>query len=89
MTYIEQLAQFELKTIQFDGVKQSYREAGQGPNLVILHGISSGSGSWIKQWTVWRLTRALTRCTTITRCTAFWTLTRSTLMMWWRRTGKR
>lgn len=49
MTYIEQLAQFELKTIQFDGVKQSYREAGQGPNLVILHGISSGSGSWIKQ----------------------------------------
>ena len=49
MTLVEQLAQFELKTIRFDGVKQSYREAGQGPNLVILHGISSGSGSWLKQ----------------------------------------
>lgn len=49
MTYIEQLEQFELKTIQFDGVKQSYREAGQGQTLVLLHGISSGSGSWVRQ----------------------------------------
>lgn len=49
MTYIEQLAQVELKTVQFNGVKQSYREAGQGKTLVLLHGISSGSGSWIRQ----------------------------------------
>lgn len=49
MTLVEQLAQFELKTIQFDGVKQSYREAGKGKHLVLLHGISSGSGSWVKQ----------------------------------------
>ncbi|OTG92124.1 alpha/beta fold hydrolase [Acinetobacter sp. ANC 3813] len=49
MTLIEQLAQFELKMIQFDGVQQSYREAGTGKVLVLLHGISSGSGSWVKQ----------------------------------------
>lgn len=49
MTLIEQLAQFELKTVEFDGVQQSYREAGTGKTLVLLHGISSGSGSWVKQ----------------------------------------
>lgn len=49
MTLIDQLAQFELKTVQFDGVQQSYREAGKGEVLVLLHGISSGSGSWVKQ----------------------------------------
>jgi len=49
MTLIEQLAQYELKTIQFNGVQQSYREAGKGKTLVLLHGISSGSGSWVKQ----------------------------------------
>lgn len=49
MTLIEQLAQYELKTIQLGQVQQSYREAGQGKNLVLLHGISSGSGSWVKQ----------------------------------------
>lgn len=49
MTLIQQLAAFELKTISFDGVQQSYREAGQGQHLVLLHGISSGSGSWVKQ----------------------------------------
>lgn len=49
MSLVEQVAQFELKTIQFDGVTQSYREAGQGKALVLLHGISSGSASWVKQ----------------------------------------
>lgn len=49
MTLVNQLAQFELKTVQFDGVQQSYREAGTGKTLVLLHGISSGSGSWVKQ----------------------------------------
>lgn len=49
MTLIEQLALFPLKTVQFDGVQQSYREAGRGQALVLLHGISSGSGSWVKQ----------------------------------------
>lgn len=49
MTLIEQLAEFPLKTIQLDGVQQAYREAGSGQTLVLLHGISSGSGSWVKQ----------------------------------------
>ena len=49
MTLIDQLAKFDLKTIQFDSVQQSYREAGAGKVLVLLHGISSGSGSWVKQ----------------------------------------
>ena len=49
MTLVEQLAQFELKTVHFDGIQQSYREAGTGKVLVLLHGISSGSGSWVKQ----------------------------------------
>jgi len=49
MTLIDQLAQFELKTVQFDGVQPSYRDAGKGKTLVLLHGISSGSGSWVKQ----------------------------------------
>jgi pimeloyl-ACP methyl ester carboxylesterase len=49
MNLVEQSTQFELKTIQFDGVTQSYREAGQGKTLVLLHGISSGSASWVKQ----------------------------------------
>lgn len=49
MTLIDQLVKFDLKTIQFDGIQQSYREAGTGKALVLLHGISSGSGSWVKQ----------------------------------------
>ena len=49
MTLVEQLTQFELKTVHLDGVQQSYREAGTGKVLVLLHGISSGSGSWVKQ----------------------------------------
>lgn len=50
MTLVEQIAQFELKTIQFEGVTQSYREVGQGTAVVLLHGISSGSASWVKQF---------------------------------------
>lgn len=49
MNLVEQSTQFELKTVQFDGVTQSYREAGRGQTLVLLHGISSGSASWVKQ----------------------------------------
>lgn len=49
MSLIEQVAQFERKTICFDGVQHAYREAGQGKTVVLLHGISSGSASWVKQ----------------------------------------
>ena len=50
MELVEQSLQFELKTVQFNGVTQSYREAGQGKTIVLLHGISSGSESWVKQF---------------------------------------
>ncbi len=45
------LNQHPLKTVTVDGRVQAYREAGQGPALVLLHGISSGSGSWVNQLT--------------------------------------
>lgn len=32
--------------IQTDSLRIAYREAGTGPALVLLHGISSGAGSW-------------------------------------------
>ena len=50
MTLVENLQQFPVKSVEIDGQKQSYREAGTGDHyLVLLHGISSGAGSWIKQ----------------------------------------
>ncbi|MCH4248316.1 alpha/beta fold hydrolase [Acinetobacter populi] len=49
MTLIEKLIHYPLKTVSLDGVQQGYREAGNGQYLVLLHGISSGSGSWINQ----------------------------------------
>ena len=50
MTLVETLQQFPVKSVEIDGLKQSYREAGTGEHfLVLLHGISSGSGSWVKQ----------------------------------------
>ncbi|WP_287908793.1 alpha/beta hydrolase [Acinetobacter sp.] len=49
MTLIDNLAKYPVKTITVDGHIQAYREAGQGQALILLHGISSGSGSWINQ----------------------------------------
>lgn len=50
MTLVEALQQFPVKSVKIDGQKQSYREAGTGDHyLVLLHGISSGSGSWVNQ----------------------------------------
>lgn len=50
MTYVEQLTDFPVKTVEIQGQTQAYREAGQGDvTLVLLHGISSGSGSWVNQ----------------------------------------
>ncbi|WP_121973650.1 alpha/beta fold hydrolase [Acinetobacter stercoris] len=50
MTYVEKLKKFPNKTVKLDRFLQAYREAGQGDHhLVLLHGISSGSGSWINQ----------------------------------------
>lgn len=50
MTYVEKLADFPVKTQLIQGQTQAYREAGQGDiHVVLLHGISSGSGSWVNQ----------------------------------------
>lgn len=50
MNLVDKVAKCELKTVQFNGVTQSYREAGKGKTIILLHGISSGSASWIKQF---------------------------------------
>lgn len=49
MTLIEKLAEFPVKMVNVQGQQQAYREAGQGEYLVLLHGISSGSASWVNQ----------------------------------------
>lgn len=52
MTLIDTLAQYPVKTIEIDGQVQAYREAGHGQALILLHGISSGSASWVNQLAV-------------------------------------
>lgn len=50
MSLVEKLTDFPVKTVVINGETQAYREAGQGQQyLVLLHGISSGSGSWLNQ----------------------------------------
>lgn len=50
MTLVERLQKFSVKSVDIDGQTQTYREAGTGDQyLVLLHGISSGSGSWVNQ----------------------------------------
>lgn len=47
---IEQRLQcFEPRCVSVGGKALSYREAGDGPALVLLHGIGSSSGSWLFQ----------------------------------------
>ncbi|XDZ52386.1 alpha/beta fold hydrolase [Neisseriaceae bacterium CLB008] len=46
---VEELSHYPLRTVSVAGRVQAYREAGQGPALVLLHGISSGSGAWVNQ----------------------------------------
>lgn len=43
------MAAFPAKTLSVGGKALSYREAGQGATLVLLHGIGSGSASWLFQ----------------------------------------
>lgn len=54
MTLITTLQQFPIKELELNGLQQAYREAGVGEKLVLLHGISSGSGSWVNQLNVLR-----------------------------------
>lgn len=46
---IDKLSRFPLQSLQLNGRRLAYREAGSGPVLLLLHGISSGSGSWVAQ----------------------------------------
>lgn len=45
----DKLSRFPLQTRLVNGRRLAYRLAGQGPVIVLLHGISSGSGSWVNQ----------------------------------------
>ncbi len=52
MTPLEALASFPLRTTALaDGARVSYREAGAAADVthVLLHGIGSASGSWVRQ----------------------------------------
>ena len=50
MTELEQrIAAFPPKKVVVGGKALSYRESGEGPALVLLHGIGSGSASWLFQ----------------------------------------
>lgn len=50
MTLIETLEHFPIQLVDINGCQQAYRKAGTGDQyLVLLHGISSGSGSWVNQ----------------------------------------
>ncbi|MCP8687677.1 alpha/beta fold hydrolase [Marinobacterium sedimentorum] len=46
---IDKLNRFPLQQVTVNGRRLAYREAGSGPVLLLLHGISSGSGSWVQQ----------------------------------------
>jgi pimeloyl-ACP methyl ester carboxylesterase len=46
---VNSLSRFPLRHLDIGGRRQAYRCAGRGPALVLLHGISSGSGSWVGQ----------------------------------------
>lgn len=39
---------FALRTLEIAGGRQAFRECGTGPVIVLLHGIGSGSASWLE-----------------------------------------
>lgn len=45
----ERIAKYPEKILAVDNIDISYREAGQGIPVVLLHGIGSGSASWLFQ----------------------------------------
>jgi pimeloyl-ACP methyl ester carboxylesterase len=49
MTLEERIAAFPSQSIVVGGKRLAFREAGRGPVLVLLHGIGSGSASWLFQ----------------------------------------
>lgn len=49
MTLQERAQQWPAQVVSTAGGDIAYRRAGQGPLLVLLHGIGSASGSWLRQ----------------------------------------
>lgn len=49
MNLCELSLQFPVQRVATPGGAIAYRRAGQGPVLVLLHGIGSASGSWLRQ----------------------------------------
>jgi pimeloyl-ACP methyl ester carboxylesterase len=49
MTLEERIAAYPARTLSVGGRRLAYREAGDGAPLVLLHGIGSGSASWLFQ----------------------------------------
>lgn len=49
MSLQELARQWPAQVVTTDGGDIAYRRAGQGPLLVLLHGIGSASGSWLRQ----------------------------------------
>lgn len=49
LSLVEQIQYFPLRKVRVGNLDIAYRSAGAGPVIVLLHGISSGSGSWINQ----------------------------------------
>ncbi|MDE1168811.1 MAG: alpha/beta hydrolase [Pseudomonas sp.] len=41
-------SRFAQRTLKLDGCQQAVREAGDGPVIVLLHGIGSGAASWLE-----------------------------------------
>jgi pimeloyl-ACP methyl ester carboxylesterase len=53
ITFETRLGRFPLRTLKIGESQVSYREAGKGndgPPIVLLHGIGSGSASWVQQF---------------------------------------
>lgn len=49
MALEDRIAAFPSQSIVVDGKRLAFREAGRGPVLALLHGIGSGSASWLFQ----------------------------------------
>jgi pimeloyl-ACP methyl ester carboxylesterase len=45
----QRISEFPSRKVTVGGKALSYRESGEGPALVLLHGIGSGSAAWLFQ----------------------------------------
>ncbi len=54
VTLVDRLDAFPPREVELGGRVFGYRSAGEGPALMLLHGIGSGSGSWVCQFEAFR-----------------------------------